>query len=301
MDWNDLRYVLAVAEAGSALRAAERLGVNQTTVLRRIDALEAQLGTAFFERRRSGHSLTPAGRRAVKAAERMDAEVGALVSALAAERRNLAGLVRITTSESLANRLVTPSMRAFHERHPGIDVELITSDQRLDLARGDADVALRAGSRPEGAGIVARRLPDHHWTIYCSRKYAAQRGYPRTREEIGSHDIVGMDGRMATLPGYQWLASAAQDARIRFRSNSLINLVSNLKADLGLGALPCMLGDAEPDLMRCMEPPPELCSEMWLIVREEVKSQPHVRALADFLCDCIRAEAANGWRQLEPA
>jgi DNA-binding transcriptional LysR family regulator len=203
MDWNDLRYVLAVAEAGSALRAAERLGVNQTTVLRRIDALEAQLGTAFFERRRSGHSLTPAGRRAVEAAERMDAEVGALVSALAAERRNLAGLVRITTSESLANRLVTPSMRAFHERHPGIDVELITSDQRLDLARGDADVALRAGSRPEGAGIVARRLPDHHWTIYCSRKYAAQRGYPRTREEIGSHDIVGMDGRIghpARLP-----------------------------------------------------------------------------------------------------
>lgn len=288
MDWDDLRYVLAVARAGSALRGAELLGVNQTTVLRRLEALEKQLGAPLFERRRSGHTLTAAGHRAVEAAERMDEEARALTSALAAQRRALAGSVRLTTSETMANRLVTPCLRAFQDLHPGVSVELVAADERLDIARGDADIALRASSRPEGAGIVARRLPDNDWAIYCSRDYAAERGVPGCRAEIPGHDIVGMDGRMAGLPGWLWLSASAPGAQIRFRSNSLVNLVSNLKAGLGLGALPTMIGDLEPELVRCFPPPPEIRAEMWLIVREELKAQPHVRAFADFLAGYIR-------------
>src|SRR5690606_31870091 len=128
----------------------------------------------------------------------------------------------------LAIRLVTPFLRAFHAEYPGVLVELITADRRLDIARGEADVALRASSRPEGAGIVARRMPDNDWTIYCGRTYAEERGAPRSREEIRGHDIVGMEGQMGQLPGWQWLAASAPDAVFRFRSNSLINLVSNL-------------------------------------------------------------------------
>lgn len=288
MDWDDLRYVLAVARAGSALRGAELLGVNHTTVLRRLDALEAQLGVPLFERSHAGRTLTDAGRRAAEAAERMDEEADSLVKALAAQRRALAGSVRLTTSETLANRLVAPCLGAFQASHPGVCIELITADERLDVARGEADVALRASSRPDGAGIVARRLPDTPWTIYCSRSYAAERGIPACREEIPGHDIVGMEGRMGSLAGWLWLAASAPNAQIRFRSNSLTNLVSNLKAGLGLGALPTVIGDVEPDLVRCLPPPPEICSEMWLIVREEAKAQPHVRVFTDFLADHIR-------------
>lgn len=292
MDWNDLRFVLAVSRAGSALRAAEALGVNQSTVLRRLDALEAGLGVCLFERRRAGQTPTAAGRFAILAAERMEAEALALTNELAAQRRAVSGSVRLTTSETLANRLVTPCLRAFQDLRPGIAVELITADQRLDIARGEADVALRASSRPEGAGIVARRLPDTDWAIYCSRSYAAERGVPACRAEIPGHDLVGMEGRMAELPGWKWLAASAPDAAIRFRSNSLTNLTLNLKAGLGLGALPVMVGDAEPELVRCFDPPPEIRAEMWLIVREELKDQPHIRAFTDFLADYIRRTLA---------
>lgn len=293
VDWNDLKYVLAVAQTGSALRAAEQLGVNQTTVLRRLDALEAQVGASLFERRRTGLTLTAAGQRALEAAERIDGEIGGLVAALAAQRRTLAGSVRLTTSESMAYRLVTPCLRAFHELHPGVMVELIAHDEPLDVARGDADVALRAGFRPEGAGIVARRLPDSGWTIYCSQAYAAERGMPRSVDAIGGHAVVGFDGRMVALPGWQWLITAAPGASVRVRSNSMIAMIFNLKAGLGVGPLPTIIGDGEPELVRCFPPPKEITSEMWLIVRESSKNEPHVRAFADFLADYIKKTHAE--------
>ena len=295
MDWDDLRYVLAVARTGSALRAAEQLGVNQTTVIRRLQALECALGSCLFERRRSGHIPTDAGRLAVEAAERMEQEAQAFRSALAVRQRTLAGSIRFTTSETLANRLVTPCLGAFRKLHPGVSIELILADERLDVARGEADVALRAGSRPEGAGIVARRLPDNGWAIYCSHAYAAERGCPDGPDAIPGHEIVGMEGRLAQVQGWAWLSARAPDAIIRVRSNSLVNLVATLKAGFGLGALPTIIGDPEPELMRCFPPPPELKAEIWLIVREELKGQPHVRAFADFLAEDLRktlAEAA---------
>lgn len=288
MQWDDLRVVLAVARTGSALRASKLLGVNQTTVLRRLDALDAAIGTPVFERRRSGQTLTRIGRIVAETAERMEREAQVLRDSLAAERRTLSGSVRLTTSEGLAGRLVTPCMRAFRSRYPAISVELIIADERLDIARGEADVALRANSRPEGAGIVARRMPDVGWTVYCSRDYAEERGLPANRDEVKGHDIVGLEGRMAQLGGWLWLASAVPETDIRFRSNSFISLVSHLNAGLGLGTLPTIIGDGEPDLVRCFPPPPELRAELWLIVREAIKEHPQVRALADFLANYVR-------------
>jgi DNA-binding transcriptional LysR family regulator len=293
VDWDDLRYVLAVARAGSALRAAEQLGVNQTTVIRRLQALECALGSCLFERRRSGHTPTDIGRLAVETAERMEQEAMAFSRALSARQRTLTGSIRFTTSETLALRLVTPCLGAFRKLHPAVSIELIVADERLDIARGDADMALRAGSRPEGAGIVARRLPDNAWTVYCSHAYAAEHGFPDGPEAIRGHDIIGMEGHMAQVAGWVWLRARAPDAVIRFRSNSLINLVANLKAGLGLGALPTLIGDTEPELMRCFPPPPELTAEIWLIVREELKGQPHVRAFTEFLAEDLRKVLAT--------
>jgi DNA-binding transcriptional LysR family regulator len=289
MQWDDLRYVLAVARAGSALRAAEALGVNQTTVLRRVDAAEAAAGGPLFERRKTGLTLTAIGRMVAEAAARMEQETQALNKALSAQQREIAGSVRLTASEVIDVCLISPCLGEFHARYPGIAVELITSNERLDIAGGDADVALRAGVRPEGAGIVARRLPDIAWTIYCSRSYAAVRGVPGSREEIVGHDVVGMEGQMARIRGWLWLEAAASGTVVRLRSNSLLNLVSHLKAGLGLGALPVIMGDVEPELVRCFAPPAELNAELWLIVREGAKYQPPVRALAEFLAQAVHA------------
>jgi len=288
MDWDDLRIVLAVARAGTALGAARGLGVNQTTVIRRIDQIEAALCARLFERQRSGYRVSDLGQHVVETAERVEREVEAMGHRLEAEQRALSGVVRFTSSESLASRLLPEFLPAFHARRPSVVVQLITEDRRLDLAKGEADVALRAGSRPEGSGIVARRMPDVAWNLYCSRDYAAQHGAPTRREDISGHAIVGMEGHMGTLPGPVWLAASAPDTPVRFRSNSLTNLLSNLCAGLGLGMLPCFIGEARPELMRCLPPIPELDSEMWIVVREDLRATPHIRAFVDALADHIR-------------
>ena len=293
IDWDDLRFVLAVARAGSALGAARALGVNQTTVMRRIAHVEAAVGAELFERQQSGYRLTPLGQRVATTAGQIDNEVMTLERAIDSERRLLSGSVRVTTSETFANLVITPLLKEFREQHPGILVELIADDRRLDLAGGEADVAVRAGSSPEGAGIVARRLPHTAWSVYCNRAYAEEHGVPATLQALDGHAVIGVEGAMANLPGPLWLARAAANSKISARSNSLTNLVAALKAGLGIATLPCLLGDADPDLVRCLPPVAELDSEFWLIVREDVKSVPHVRAFADFLWEHLRSAITN--------
>jgi DNA-binding transcriptional LysR family regulator len=288
LEWSDLRIVLAVARGGSALRAAHALGVNQTTVMRRITQLEFALGVTLFERRQSGYHPTPLGERIAAVADRIEDEVKALESAIEAEQRVLSGRVRLTTSEALASLLVAPLLSDFRKRHPAILIELAADDRRFDLARGDADIALRTGSRPDGAGIVARRLPDVAWSVYCSRSYADENGAPDSARAIDGHPILGMDGALAERPAQLFLMQAAPNSTVSARSNSLANLVSALKAGLGIAMLPCLVGDEESDLVRCLPPVKGVESEMWMIVREEVRSVPHVRAFADFLAAQIQ-------------
>jgi DNA-binding transcriptional LysR family regulator len=297
IDWDDLRFVLAVARSGSALRAARALGVNQTTVMRRMERIEAAVGADLFERRQTGYQLTPAGRRIAQGAARIEDEVKALESAAGAERRALSGCVRVTTSEMLANLLIAPWLLTFRREHPGILVELVTDDRLFDLARGEADVALRGSVRkqelPQGAGIVVRRLSRAAWSVYCSRSYADEHGVPTTIEALDGHAIVAVDGPMADLPGPRWLASVARNSRTSARCNSLTNLVVTLKAGLGVATLPCIAGDAVPELVRCLPPVPELEGALWLIVRAEVKSAAHVRAFADSLAAHIKGLRAQ--------
>lgn len=283
LDWDDLRFVLAVARTGSALRAAKTLGVNQTTVTRRITNIERVIGADLFESRQSGQLLTPLGQIVAAGAERVESEVVALQSAIDARQRLLSGSVRFTSSEVYANWVIAPFLRNFRKQYPGVTVELITDDRRLDIARGEADVALRAGSRPEGAGVVAKRLPDAAWTAYCSRSYAEERGIPDSPEAFSGHYIAQVEGTMARVSAFGWLSRVAQHATVNTRSNSLTNLLSAVKAGLGISMFPCFIGDAEADLVRCLPPPPELDSEVWLVVRENVKQAPHVRAFVDCL------------------
>jgi molybdate transport repressor ModE-like protein len=288
MNWDDFRFVLAVARMGSALRAAQALGVNQTTVVRRIAHMEDVLGRVLFERKQSGLRLTPLGQRIAAAAAQIESEIVALESAIHAERRVVSGTVRFTCAESFANAVMMPWLREFRAKYPDIIVDLITDDRRLDVARGEADVALRAGSRPEGSGIIARRLPDTAWSAYCSRAYAKQHGCPETAEALDGHLVVGMEGWMANLPFPLWLARKTPNSTVAARSNSLTNLVSALQAGLGIAMLPCFLGDAESDLQRCLPPVAELNSETWLVTREDLRHTPHVRAFTDFIAAYVQ-------------
>lgn len=283
VDWDDLRFVLAVARTGSALRAARALKVNQTTVSRRIAQIESAIGADLFESRQNGQILTPLGQIVATGAERIESEVLALECTITAQQRTLSGSVRFTSSEVLANGIIAPFLRNFRKLHPAVMIELIADDRRLDIGRSEADVALRAGARPEGGGIVAQRLPNSAWAAYCSQAYADEHGCPDGLGELDSHAIVGFEGALVQAPAALWLARLAPNAPVNTRSNSLTNHISAVKAGLGVGVLPCFVGDADADLLRCSAPIKEAEAELWLIVREDLKQALHVRAFVDCL------------------
>jgi DNA-binding transcriptional LysR family regulator len=281
-DWDDLRHFLAVARAGSALGGARRLGVNQTTCARRIAALEAAVGARLFERRQAGYRLTGTGQRVLAFAERVEAEVAALTQAVQAQRRMLAGTLRATTSESLANLVLTPFLLRFHEAHPEVRVDLILADRRLDLARGEADVALRAGPQPETTGVAVRHICHLGWTVYAAEAYAARHGTPARPEAMAGHAVMGGEGVLAEAKALRWIA-ALPGVEVISRTDSLTNMAAAAASGLCLAALPCMIGDRHPALSRCFVPVAGIGGELWLVAREEVREVPHMRAFLDAL------------------
>lgn len=283
MDWNDLRHFLAVARGGSTLAAAESLRVNQSTVARRIAALEQALGVALFARSQSGYRLTEAGEELLAPAERAELEAETIHRLAEQRLRRLAGTVRVTASEALANTFLNPCLREFNQLYPDMRVEVAIADRSLDIARGEADVALRAGVQKGEGAIVVRKLRDLEWSIYSGRDYARRNGCPQSIEDLRGHAVVDGDGSAATLPGILWLKQHAGTDRIVARSNSLTHLAAAVRAGLGLGALPCSIGEPDPELIRCIEPPPELNSALWLVTRADIKDEPRIRTFTDFI------------------
>jgi DNA-binding transcriptional LysR family regulator len=283
MDWNDLRHFLAVARAGSTLAAAEGLKVNQSTVARRIGALEDALGLKLFERLNSGYRLTDAGREILPTAERVEVEAQT-VQRLAEQRaRRIAGTVRVTTNEPLANLFLSPCIREFTDLYPDVRIEVVVTNEALDLARGEADIALRAGTQSGTGNLLVRKLRDLQWSVYSSRDYARRVGCPRNLEDLEGHAVVGGDAALERVPGPAWLERLAGSDKVVARSNSVTHMVAAIKAGLGLGALPCTLGELDPDLIRCIEPPRELDSPLWLVTRADLADEPRIRTFSAFM------------------
>jgi DNA-binding transcriptional LysR family regulator len=281
-DWGDLKFFLAAARSGSTLAASRELGVNQTTVARRIAALEEALKARLFDRSQDGYRLSEAGAAILAQAERVAVEAETLAQLLQQRSRELSGVIRVTTPEALANLVLTPLIGEFMELYPDIRIEVIATDMRLDLARGEADVSLRAGRTPTDAGVVARRLAECPWGLYASETYAQKFALPQNVDDLNNHQLVGADGWLATGEPFRWLAEAAPRAKVRSVSSTLINMVYAIKAGHGVGLLPCAMGGAEPELVECFRVS-DMQYQYYLVTREALKGAPHVRAFNDFI------------------
>ncbi|MCR5878005.1 LysR family transcriptional regulator [Phenylobacterium sp. J367] len=175
-DWNDLKAFLAVARGGSTLGAARALGVNQTTVARRIESLESALTLKLFERGQAGSRLTEAGRDLLAEAEKVERAAETFGTRAQAHRRGLAGAIRLTATEIVSNTVLMPALAEFRRLYPDVQVDLLISDKALDLNAGEADVAIRSGQALPDSDLVARKLHDYHFALYCSRDYALRKG-----------------------------------------------------------------------------------------------------------------------------
>jgi len=284
-EWSDLRHFLAVAKSGSTLSAAKILGVNQTTVARRIAALEEALGERLFDKTAGGYRLTELGAAMVQSAERVETEVEAFSRMVAQRSRKLLGMIRVTTNDVLADCLLTPWLREFTQRFPVVQVETIITDRQMDLSRGEADIALRAAtlsSGPMGDNVVVRRLATGKWGVYASKAYVADNGLPTNPDELAAHPIIAGSGELARFDPAFMKQVRAKGAVIRQASSSILNIAGAIKSGLGCGPLPCVLGELDPELQLCF-----LFDEadfaLLLMTREEMRNLPHVRAFNDFI------------------
>ena len=281
-DWNELRWILAVARAGSLVGAARALGVDHSTVFRRLQTIEARLGEPLFERGPGGtYSPTATGERIAAAGERMEDEALALARDLVGRDSELVGRLRVASSETLAFRSLTRHIADFRRSHPGIVVELTIDNRLLSLARREADVALRP-TRPKEGELWGRKLADLPWSVYGARAYLGAAAGAIDPARLAEHPIVGWDEGMAEINAAAWLAAAVPPTAIVYRSNSLLNQFVAVKAGIGLAALPCYLGDREADLARAVaEPVPELARELWIVTHPDLRRTARVRAFLD--------------------
>ena len=289
LDWNDLRYFLGVADNGSTLAAGRALRVSQTTVARRIAALEQAIGFPLFEKRQAGYVLTPAGEELLDRARQVDAAASAFAEAAAAEKRDTSGTVRITTQEIFAVGLLAPMLRELHEHHPEIMIELDDSQHFRDLGEGEADIALRSAYGDLGSGIVGRRLGGDDWTLYCSRDYAAQHGVPTTRAQLKQHAFIGGGGPKLWRAYSAWLHDLGLDDRVVMHHASAMGMMSAIRSGLGIAVLPTVVADADPDLIQCVPAKDGHDRSLWLVTHERCRHTPRVRVVIDFLYERMAA------------
>lgn len=300
-DWNDLRYLLAVAESGSTLAAGRKLRVSQTTVARRIAALEEALSLGLFERRQAGYVLTPAGEALLAPAREVQTAAGAVAEVAASAAREVSGTVRLTTHEIYALTVLPAILRDLHEAHPAIHIELETNDEPRDLAAGEADVALRGSHGPAGAGLVGRRIAAVPWTLYCSRSYADAHGVPGNRAELARHPLIGGGGPKVWDLYRAWLKRHGLEDNVAMHYDSVSGMLAAVRSGSGITVLPCLVADRDPDLVRCLPPIDENQMTLWLLTHERLRHTPRVRAVMDFLAERLTRLARQAPLEAERA
>ncbi len=291
MDANDLSLVLALSRERTLAATAERLGVDVSTVFRRLNSLESRLQVRLFDRHARGYQLTSAGERAAGAAERVETELLALDRDITGRDQQLSGVVRVTASETFSYAVLPPLFARFHQLHPLIRVVLSIDNRVMDLSRREADVALRV-RRPVDPDLFGRKLTDVAWAFFGAREGAPPlRRTPRGLN-FDKHTVIGWD-EPARIVASEWISANVPLERINYRSNSLVNQLMAVRAGLGIALLPCYLGDRDDGVRRVSGVLADLSSELWIVTHGDLKNTARIRAFLEFVGDAVAAARRN--------
>lgn len=283
LDWNDLRFVLAVARAGSTLAAAKILRVNQSTVQRRLAALEDQLGRRLVERRPTGYRLTKLGEEMLPYVETIEASVVTFERQFVASAPNRSGRIRISCPASAAHRLMAVRLLdRFHARNPALRAEFVMTEEFFDLAQGEVELAIWQGA-PQGRSLIARRIADVPWAVFASRAYIERYGHPIQPKQMAEHSVVEFAGPMTNHAAAVWLRSVAPGAFVAARGNSVSEIMEAIKSGVGLAPLPVPYARREGDLVMVLESRPELTFPFYVVIHRDMQRVRRVRAFLDFL------------------
>ncbi|EUB96166.1 transcriptional regulator, LysR family [Rhizobium sp. CF080] len=296
LNYDDLRFLLAVAETGLTLSASRLLKVSQSTVSRRIAGLEQDLGVELFDKKRTGYDLTDIGRTLVGPATAVRDAMTAFSNAMDAVSRDISGSVRFTTNDVLAGRFLPLLISRLKAAHPNLSLDVVTTDSRLDLTRGDADIALRAGTRPTEAGLVGVRITDDIWSLYCSRAYADRHGVPRDVGDLDRHSLIAIDPHIKDHPAVLWVRENYPERAIVVRQNTVAATLSSIRSGLGIGLFSEFVAAGDDDLVYCFRPLMPPAAEIWLITHERLRYTPRVRAVMDIARVLLSQHVAEGIR-----
>ncbi|HEX7478130.1 MAG TPA: LysR family transcriptional regulator [Polyangiales bacterium] len=296
ISWEDLRYLRVIAGKGSLVQAAKQLGVDHSTVSRRLSALESALGVKLFTRGAEGLVPSRALGELVPFVEEMQRQVEGIERSISGHDQRLAGKVRITTSEAISGYFVQ-LLSELRARYPEISVEVLSGNQAYDLLRGEADIAVRARALTEPE-LIARRLTTAVWALYATPDYIARRGRLTAPEALAGHDIVGYDAKMAGTPGGLWFDAHGARASTALRCNSIGSALNGALVGMGIAALPCFLADGEATLRRIADASIGE-RDVWLVVHPDLPRIARVRVVMDFMIEHFERDGPR-WRGERP-
>jgi DNA-binding transcriptional LysR family regulator len=274
LDWDDLRYVLALSRTGRLARAARRLRVNETTIARRLARIERVLGSRLFERVNGALKTTEVGLVAVRYAERIEVDVDEIKNAATGADAKADGSVRLTAIPLLLNRLLVPALPALLEANPLLHLQLVAEPRNLSLIDREADIALRLARPDKEHRTIARRIGELAYAIY------GPAGVPSRMLSWITYD------NLSALPHVKWIEDAIRrepKAGTRLAVNDSDVAVHAIRTGLGRSLLPCSIGDREPGLSRLSGRQPVLTRELWLLVHPELRHLARIRAVIDWI------------------
>ncbi|MCG8707919.1 LysR family transcriptional regulator [Brenneria sp. 4F2] len=287
MDWNDLRYFLGVARSGSLTGAAVALQVSQSTVSRRITALENDLGTRLFTRHATGYFLTDQGRDVFRQAESVEENIAVLEHGFGDLDASAAGRVRLATADSLAIHLIIPALPQLNARYPNLRLEIITGINTVDLPRYEADLALRL-VRPEQGNLVLQRLGNMTSAVYGAKNYLQQHPAVASDPCAGRAFII-WDKSYGHLPAARWLSDKGYDHRPVLVTTSVAAQYAAVKAGMGLALLPCFLAEKDDDLAAVIPSQQVFSEAMWLVTQADLRLSARIRVVIAFLNELLKS------------
>ena len=280
VSWDEFRLVKAIADTGSLAGAGDVLALNHSTVFRRLNALEQDLGSRLFERARTGYVPTPAGEEMVALSARMFDDITEFERKVSGRDVKPSGELRVTTNDSLVAHLTTPMFGAFCRQYPEIKLDVVVDNRALNLTRRDADVAIRATAEPPET-LVGRRIASIAWSVYGSKD--AQIPQTNDPSDLAMHTWIGFGDAIGSIGPARWMSRAVPSSKVFYKLNTVLGLSQAIEAGLGIGFVPCFIGDKAPGLTRLLQTPMVFDASLWVLTHPDLKNSARVRAFIDFM------------------
>ena len=277
LSWDEFRLVKSVGDAHSLVGAAETLGLNHSTVFRRLGAVEKTIGARLFERSRSGYQPTAAGEEMIELATRMSESITDFERRVAGRDVKPSGDLRVTMVDTVAVTLMPPIFVQFRQMYPDVRLDIIMATLQLNLSRREADVAIRATNDPPDT-LIGRRIAAIRWAIYSSPELKARYG----ASLIENAPWVGFADGFGPASVKRWLEKNIGDKRQICRANSLMGMAQFIALGGGAGILPCFLAESHGQIQRCGPALPDLDVNLWILTHADLRHSAKVRAFMDF-------------------